>query len=182
MNTGRIVRILLPASVILAAAAFATGFFLPAGYSERVLEMLQDYLKGVPFTYPGLFLNNVAAALILFAGGFLLALPSLASFYLNFLVLGTVFRSSINAGRAGLFAAGVLPHGVFEIPAVIISFALGLALAFDLVERIAGRRQTAFRKVFADLARVFALTVLPLLALAAALEVWVTPLILRSLQ
>jgi stage II sporulation protein M len=73
--------------------------------------------------------------------------------------------------------AAILPHGVFEIPAFIISGALGIVLAQSLISEWYNGTDTAedARKS----GRIFIRYVLPLIAIAAFIEAFITPVIIH---
>ncbi len=83
----------------------------------------------------------------------------------------------------GLFLAGfVLPHGIFEIPAIIITGALIIRLGLTLVTP--NKNYTigeAWIRTLADWSRLILFLVIPLLVVAAFLEVFVTPRIALAL-
>jgi uncharacterized membrane protein SpoIIM required for sporulation len=83
-----------------------------------------------------------------------------------------------------LALSGILPHGLFEIPAVILASAAVLYIGAVLVTPIPGRTLgEVLLEALADWAKVNLGLVLPLLTLAAAIEVWITPrLILWALR
>ena len=79
-----------------------------------------------------IFRNNlVAASFSLFLGVFLGIIP-VVSVGLNFFVLGFLFAVFITSAKLGglTFFFFVMPHGIFEIPALIIAAAFGLKLGF----------------------------------------------------
>jgi uncharacterized membrane protein SpoIIM required for sporulation len=70
----------------------------------------------------------------------------------------------------------VLPHGIVELPAAIISTGLALRLGATLVSPPSGLALTeGILRAVADLIKVFLFLVLPLLGIASMLEVWLTP-------
>ena len=74
-------------------------------------------------------------------------------------------------------AAALLPHGIFEIPAFIIAGALGFCMAQSLIAEWYGAADTA-----ADagrLARLFIFCVVPLIAMAAVVEAFITPAVIQ---
>jgi stage II sporulation protein M len=75
---------------------------------------------------------------------------------------------------SGLF--GIAPHGIFEIPALILSSAailhIGLALVTPRSNKTLGE---VLIESIADWAKICAGLVIPLLTVAAAIEAWVTP-------
>ena len=86
--------------------------------------------------------------------------------------------------RAGLFSPGsafvamVLPHGVVEIPATAIFIAATLQLGASLASPAQGETLGAFwLRAWARWWRVFLGVVVPLMALAAVLEAFLTPFI-----
>jgi stage II sporulation protein M len=79
-----------------------------------------------------------------------------------------------------VFVIAILPHGMFELTAVIISTAAVLKLGAMLVtpqpDKSLGE---IFLLSLADWFRVFIGLVVPLLAIAAVVEVYITPLIIK---
>jgi len=76
------------------------------------------------------------------------------------------------------FAAAVLPHGVFELPAVVIATALSVRLGAVFMSPPKGMTVgEGWLLALADFVKVFLALVVPLLTLAAAIEVHVTPLV-----
>ena len=74
------------------------------------------------------------------------------------------------------FLALVLPHGVMEIPAIILGGAAILRLGASLTGRAQGKTLgEAFIDALAQWAQVTAGLVIPLFLLAAILEVYLTP-------
>jgi uncharacterized membrane protein SpoIIM required for sporulation/ABC-type transport system involved in multi-copper enzyme maturation permease subunit len=79
------------------------------------------------------------------------------------------------------FAAAVLPHGVLELPAAVIATALSVRLGAVFMSPPKGMTVgEGWLWALADFVKVFFALVVPMLALAAALEVHVTPLVVLS--
>jgi stage II sporulation protein M len=79
----------------------------------------------------------------------------------------------------GFIAAALIPHGVVEIPAIILSSAAGMGLGYALINRLRG--QGSLRAEFGKALLLFLTKILPLLVFAAVLEVTLTPLVLAFL-
>jgi stage II sporulation protein M len=92
-------------------------------------------------------------------------------------VIGAIMEIISKDHSAAFVAAALLPHGIFEIPAFIISGALGILLAQSLIAEWYGSGDTAeAAQVFA---RLFLVVVLPLIFVAAGVEAFITPVIIH---
>lgn len=128
-----------------------------------------------------LFKNNVIACLIMFLSGIVpfLFLP-LFSIFLNGSVIGAVFKMTALAGGnvLDLFIRGILPHGIFEIPALILGASFGLKLCITVIRKIIGKDAEVLSTI-KELIKKFVTIVVPLLLVAAGVEAFVTPLLLK---
>ncbi len=88
----------------------------------------------------------------------------------------------MGASPLKLVVFGILPHGIFEIPALILSSAavlyIGIALVTPRSQRTLGE---VLIEAIADWTKIGIGLVLPLLTIAAVVETWVTPVLLLSM-
>ncbi|MED0774099.1 stage II sporulation protein M [Bacillus siamensis] len=87
--------------------------------------------------YISILKNNLLAALNLSSGLFTFGLSSLISLIINGLVIGNAVKSSSYFLHWYEIILRILPHGIFEIPGIIIASTVGLSpikLIFDLVK------------------------------------------------
>lgn len=84
-----------------------------------------------------IFLNNaVKSILIIFLGAFLGFLP-VGFLLLNGMVLGYVYDLFMQeGGTLWQLVVGILPHGIIELPAVIIACAYGIRLGVLVLKKI----------------------------------------------
>jgi len=80
--------------------------------------------------------NNVVAMLLMVASGILFAVFPLFSIFTNGLLLGYVGERAVQSTGLAQLAKGIIPHGVLEIPALIIACAYGLRLGVFAVQAI----------------------------------------------
>lgn len=130
------------------------------------------------FSALALFGNNLRAMVLSTLYGFIpfLYLPAL-SMGVNAILLGMV-ASSVN-GQWLLLAAGILPHGIFELPALCLSLAAGLCLCQNINRYIRKNEKGLMKPLLLNILRVTGLVVIPLLVVAAIMESYVTPAVMR---
>jgi stage II sporulation protein M len=158
------------------------GVIVVAMYPElgkALIQYIQDQvLGGIPWGSPpilflAIFLNNLQACVILFLGGASLGAITLVYLATNGIALGGVVKVVLEEKGILFVLAAILPHGIFEIPAILLAGALGLSLAEALWREWNGEGDAA--AAARDLGSVFLRVVLPLIAVAAGIEAFITP-------
>jgi uncharacterized membrane protein SpoIIM required for sporulation len=116
-----------------------------------------------------LFTHNVSVSLAAFALGITLGVGTAWLMFYNGVMLGVLGAVFVEAGQATAFATGVLPHGVLEIPAMLIAGAAGFVLAQGIVRARPWPRREELARAGKE-ALLLASGCVPLLAVAAVLE------------
>jgi len=80
-----------------------------------------------------LFTNNVSVCLASFALGITLGAGTAWLLFVNGVILGALGAVFAEAHQLTAYATGVLPHGVLEIPAILIAGAAGFILAQGMI-------------------------------------------------
>ena len=126
-----------------------------------------------------IFLHNLrAVALNSLLGIFSFGVLGVITLVLPFSIIGyfSAIISQIDLSPGAFLAGFVLPHGIVEIPAILLTGALIIRLGLTLVtpnkEYTIGE---AWIRSLADWTRVILFLVVPLLLAAAFLEVYITP-------
>lgn len=158
--------------------------------SAEDLKKLQENLGDLPdlesvsgnLNAGFLFLNNTRAmALIFLAGMVSFSVLGVLFYMINVSLIGGVyaFLELIGVSPLPVFLAGVLPHGIFELPALLIGSAVVLYIGAALVTPQNGKSMgEVVIELMADWAKIFVGLVVPLLAIAALVEAYITPGIL----
>ena len=130
----------------------------------------------------GLLMNNWRAMLLSAAYGIIpfLFLP-LISLLSNGVLLGVLGGLLHASGQSMLFyAAGILPHGIFELTALVLSIACGVTLCRNMCRlALSDPKRRRLLPLLEDLLRVLVLLVAPLTVAAAFVECYVTPVIMN---
>jgi uncharacterized membrane protein SpoIIM required for sporulation/ABC-type transport system involved in multi-copper enzyme maturation permease subunit len=158
--------------------------------SPQELQDLEGRVRDLPdlanigdhINAPFLFMNNTRAVAIIFLAGLVsFSVLGILIYMLNIGLIGGIFAmfELLGLQPVPLFLAGVVPHGVFEIPALMIGSAVVLYFGAVLVTPQAGKSMgEVILELLADWAKIFIGLVVPLLAIAAVIEAYITPAIL----
>ena len=116
-----------------------------------------------------IFLNNIMAAFTATASGILFGILPLLSALINGLIIGTVLTNLVQLTELTSFQAvlSLIPHGIFEIPAFLLSLALGVALGTWPFRQ---EKSAFLAGVFNAAAKAYFKIVIPFLIIAAAIE------------
>jgi uncharacterized membrane protein SpoIIM required for sporulation len=100
----------------------------------------------------------------------------------NIALVGGVLGAAHLVGYSPLlaFVSGILPHGIFELSAIFLATAATLKVAAELVTPQSDKSlgETLLLSL-ADWFRIFVGIVLPFLAIAAMIEIYITPLLIK---
>ena len=113
--------------------------------------------------------NNVQVSFMAFSLGILLGLGTIMVLAYNGFFLGAIAAGVSRTEAAVYFWAFVAPHGVIELPSIIISAAAGLLLGFAIIEPGVHTRVDALR-IAGRQAAVMMLGVVVFLAIAGIVE------------
>jgi stage II sporulation protein M len=123
------------------------------------------------------FINNAIKALLLVLLGILVGLPPLLFITVNGFVLGGLGAALESVMGWGYVLASFVPHGVIEIPLILLAAALGLTVGLESLKWL-GRRESRVKLQLSNGLRVYVTWIVPGLAVAAIIEVFVTPLLM----
>ena len=181
---GRYVGMTAAAFLVLLVLAYAAGRLFP-DIPVTVISAFNEDIAGSgivqedgSFNVLALFANNLRAMVLGILYGFIpfLYLPALA-LGVNAAILGML--ASLIDGQWLLLAAGILPHGIFELPALFLSLAAGLCLCKNINAYIRKNEKGIMKPLLLNILRVTVLLVLPLLVVAAIMESYVTPAVMQ---
>jgi uncharacterized membrane protein SpoIIM required for sporulation len=125
--------------------------------AKRVAEeesATSDRLDGHKTSFSAqLMTHNTKVSIFTLALGMTWGVGTIIMLFYNGVTLGAVAVDYIHAGQTKFLLGWLMPHGVIEIPAILIAGQAGLMLAFALIGR--GRRTTLrarLREVSGDIA------------------------------
>jgi len=156
-------------SVFVFALFFLIGFVFPVFFRQEIIELLKGLAelfvgKGLLETIILIFLNNLQASFLAIVLGIVFGIFPLIILIVNGYILGFVSREAANVkGLSVLWR--LIPHGIFELPAVMFSVGLGIKIGTSVLSK---KRET--KTEFREALRFFLFIVIPLLLIAAIIE------------
>lgn len=145
--------------------------FLDINLNQNIL----DYLHTIVAQIQGMsqsqlisfiFFNNLKSTFFSILLGIILGIVPIVSAISNGYLLG--FASSLSVSQEGIFSLWrLLPHGIFELPAVFISLGLGLRLGIFIFQK---DKLKNFKDYLINSFKVFLLIIIPLLIIAGIIE------------
>ncbi|RVU54589.1 stage II sporulation protein M [Anaerosphaera multitolerans] len=129
-----------------------------------------------------LFLNNIRAVAVMTVMGFIpfLFIP-IFSLILNGMIIG-MLPVLIQRDFLRSMVFGILPHGIFEIPALVLGASLGTMLCITLIKKIFRRDAVEIKVLLKYILTTYLKKIIPLLIIAAVVEAYITPLILMKVN
>ncbi len=160
--------------VYVACALFLASGIIAFLFPEN-FSFFDDWLRDIVNRIIGLspfelilfiFQNNTLSALFALLLGVALGIVPIANVLVNGALLGYVFARVFEAGGISIVWR-IVPHGIFELPAIMISIGLGIKLGFFIFSR---HKKAAFIERFISSLNVFIYIIVPLLIIAAVIE------------
>ncbi len=163
----------------LFALTFLIGFAYPVFFRAEIIEMIRELIlkfegKGMWDMVVLIFLNNMWASFLAMVLGIFVGIFPLITTFVNGYLLGFVAREAVV--MEGIWTLWrILPHGIFELPAVLFSIGIGLRLGVEVGVSGCGcvgvwDKKGSVGYVFREGLRFFVFVVFPLLLLAGIIE------------
>lgn len=183
------IRFFLIAVVLLMTFAFLVG----AGFALALPGPTQDFIQTIAGQFGdmtdqsgldlmgSLFLHNALICALMAVLGLAFGVITLFIVFDNGLVIGLVGAAAADRVGLVLALAAILPHGIFELPAMMVSAAIGLYLGYCLLMALF-QRPVNMAKELGESAGVFVFWVIPTLFVAAFMESFVTTALINFLQ
>lgn len=183
-------KILIICTVLFIMCAIS-GIFFGLKNVNTTKEIIQSFMEGKEdliteageISAIGLIKNNIVACGMSILFGFIpFIFLTIFSLGLNGFFIGVVLgfgKAVTGVSIIKTFVLGILPHGIFEIPALIISMSMGIYLCLNLSMKVFGRGKEKISKILPEYIRLFISVIIPMILLAGVIESYITPLLLK---
>jgi len=150
---------------------FLIGFIYPFFFREQIFKWIEELVlslegKGAFEIIGFIFFNNLKASFFAIVTGIGLGILPLVTVVVNGYLVGFVSRISADIGGVGVLWQ-LVPHGIFELPAIILSIGIGFKIGADLFKKdVKGMLKHNFKEGL----RFFVFVIFPLLLVAGIIE------------
>lgn len=151
--------------------------------AEEVLERLREMYEPIgeigPFgQFVYVILNNSLVIFFSILLGLFFGIIPLFSLFSNGAILGILMYLFQKDYSLGFFLAGIIPHGILEIPVLILGCAMGVKLGREVIKKLFQKKGNVIKELSSTL-EFFWKIIIPLLILAAAIEIFITDKIME---
>lgn len=158
--------------VVSTTAGYGYAAFNPE-FSAELMGKLGSWFGALAELSPSLLMLRIFAqnSVLCFAAmilGILFAIvPILFIIYNGFIIGAVIYTVSQERGVA-LVLLNILPHGIIEIPMILLSVAIGIRLGQETIKKLLGKGN--IKKELIEGLEIYVFWVIPLLFIAAAIE------------
>lgn len=146
---------------------------------RKFFEGFRDYMSNPVLLMLIIFANNAGKGLIAMLAGFFFGIFPVLFITLNGYIVGVVVSLRQSDWGIQKVLMAILPHGILEIPAIIIACSYGVWLGYRFyMSLFAGE---AFKPYLMHALKVYLRVIVPILLIAAAVEAFITPVLIPSL-
>jgi stage II sporulation protein M len=182
-------RILLP-YLVLITALFILSLVMGLRSSTEIIsasmeELIQTLKPIIETLGPAgpvaltlfIFLNNAIKAFFAMILGIIVGLPPLFFICGNGFMVGVVIAALQPSVGYGVIIASLAPHGIIEIPILLLAAAMGLRIGTESIRFLIGQKSAVKTNVRQSM-RIYVKWIIGCLFVAALIEVFVTPLVI----
>ncbi|WP_202320247.1 stage II sporulation protein M [Archaeoglobus neptunius] len=146
---------------------------------KKFFEGFRGFMENPVLLMLIIFANNAGKSLVAMLAGFFFGIFPVLFVILNGYIVGVVV--SVKSPEWGIYKviAAILPHGILEIPAIIISCAYGVWLGYRFYRALFNGEE--FKKYVVYAIKVYLRFIVPVLFIAAVVEAFITPLVVSVL-
>lgn len=161
------------AAIIIFFIFSLVGFFVPA--SPEIEKAIKTFIQELIEKTEGMsqaeltsfiFTNNIQSSFLGMILGIALGVFPIITTIANGYLLGYIASIATEA-ESILSLWRILPHGIFELPAIFISLGLGLKLSTFILQK---EKIKSLKNYFMNSIKTFILVIIPLLIVAAIIE------------
>lgn len=128
-----------------------------------------------------IFQHNVSIIFIILLLGIFAGIIPFLYILINGMILGIISQVIVHNFSWSVLFFGIIPHGIIEIPVLIISGAIGLKIGKTAILKIFRKKNYLFQEIKQAI-KFYIFILVPFLFIAAFIESFVTSLLLKIIK
>ncbi|WP_019424440.1 stage II sporulation protein M [Paenibacillus sp. OSY-SE] len=133
------------------------------------------HVTGFDYEWYQIALNNIGAGLLIAGSGILLSVPAMLLTLFNGFMLGYLVMLSASQYSMAEIIAALAPHGIFELPAIMLACSVGLKPISWLIRYVRTKQSVSWKKEVRSIAALLGLMI-ALFTVASLIETYVSPI------
>ncbi|ADG13972.1 protein of unknown function DUF95 transmembrane [Methanocaldococcus infernus ME] len=144
---------------------------------------LPNFKPKIQFNFISILTNNLKVILLMLAGAITFGLSTFINLLFNGFNVGVLIGSTFLTNEPlKLITALILPHGIFEIPAMLIAAIAGFKIPYEITLYLLDRKEKPITEEDIKEFLKLALISIILIIIAAFVEVYITPEVAKLLM
>ncbi len=149
------------------------GFSFPIFFRQEIIKIIAELIKkteglGIFGLISFIIVNNIQSAFFGMVFGVFFGIFSFFVLLINGYILGFIASETVKL-KSGFILWRLFPHGIFEIPAIMIALGIGLRMGSFLFVKHKDRKKEFIDLIYSSL-KAFIFVVIPLLVIAGIIE------------
>ncbi|CAB3288795.1 conserved membrane protein of unknown function [Methanocaldococcus lauensis] len=163
-------------TILIFSIGFISGFIFINDFSKNYKEEEINQKLNIKFNFPFILTNNLKVIFLMLAGSITFGLSTFINLIFNGFNVGVLIGSTFQTNEPlKLILALILPHGIFEIPAMLISALAGFKIPYEITLYLLDKKQKPLTEEDIKEFLKLALISIILIVIAAFVEVYITP-------
>ncbi|CAB3288789.1 conserved membrane protein of unknown function [Methanocaldococcus lauensis] len=163
-------------TILIFSIGFISGFILINDFSKNYKGEEINQKLNIKFNFPFILTNNLKVIFLMLAGSITFGLSTFINLIYNGFNVGVLIGSTFQTNEPlKLILALILPHGIFEIPALLISAVAGFKIPYEITLYLLDKKEKPITEEDIKEFLKLALISIILIIIAAFVEVYITP-------
>ncbi|MCQ6253350.1 stage II sporulation protein M [Methanocaldococcus sp.] len=169
-------NLLIILTILIFSIGFISGFIFINDFSKNYKGEKINQKLDIKFNFPFILTNNLKVIFLMLAGSITFGLSTFINLIYNGFNVGVLIGSTFQTNEPlKLILALILPHGIFEIPALLISAVAGFKIPYEITLYLLDKKEKPITEEDIKEFLKLALISIILIIIAAFVEVYITP-------
>ena len=129
-------------TLLIFSFGFIVGFSSINDFSKNYKGEELNQNLNIKFNFPTILINNLKVVILMLAGSITFGLSTFINLIFNGFNVGVLVGSTFLTNEPLKLITGlILPHGIFEIPAMLISAVAGFKIPYEVIRYLMDKKE-----------------------------------------